>query len=587
MINPNDFALGVHTSLLGQPWRWRRGDARTAERIVQGHNVPDVVARLLANRDVSFDDAPDVLAPTLRRWLPNPSLFQDMDSAVERIIHALKHKQQISIFGDYDVDGATSSALLIRYFRSIGVDVAAYIPDRMREGYGPNSAAFRQLAANGTQLIITVDCGTQSFEPLAEAQAAGVDVIVVDHHKASTQLPLAAAIINPNRFDETAEASAHSHLAAVGVAFLLCVALNRALRGTPFGEVDLLPLLDVVALGTVCDVVPLTGLNRAFVTQGLKVMARRQQLGLTTLMDIAGLTKAPDAGALGFYLGPRINAGGRVGQSDLGVRLLTTQSETEARHIAKQLDDFNAERKAIEAAVQADATAMAERQNNALILVANDGWHAGVIGIVAGRLKEQYGRPAIVVALDGEIGKGSGRSISGVDLGAAVLAAKADGLLINGGGHAMAAGLTVARDVLEPLHAYLEAQMGADIEQAQAGKALWLDGTLAPAGMTGDLARAVASAGPYGAGWAAPRIAVGPAKIVRCDIVGENHVRAIVTGQDGGKLKAMAFRAADTPMGDALLHGEGRSFWLAGRIQHDDWNGRDEAELHLEDAATI
>jgi single-stranded-DNA-specific exonuclease len=581
----DDFALGVHTSLLGQPWRWRRGDARTAEQIAQVHGVPDIVARLLANRDVSFEDAPDVLAPTLRRWLPDPSLFQDMDSAVERIVHALKHKQPITIFGDYDVDGATASALLIRYFRSLGVTVGVYIPDRIREGYGPNSASFRKLAADGTQLIITVDCGTQSFEPLAEARAAGVDVIVVDHHKASTELPLAAAIINPNRFDECHEASAHGHLAAVGVAFLLCVALNRAMRGTSFGEVDLLDLLDVVALGTVCDVVPLTGLNRAFVTQGLKVMARRQQLGLKTLMDISGLSKAPDAGALGFYLGPRINAGGRVGQSDLGVRLLTTTSDSEARHIAKQLDDFNAERKVIEAGVQQDAMALAERQQGPLILVANDGWHQGVIGIVAGRIKEAMGRPAIVVALEDDIGKGSGRSISGVDLGAAVLAAKADGLLIHGGGHAMAAGLTVPRDRVDALHAYLESHMAADIAAAQAGKALWLDGSLAPAGMTGDLARAVASAGPYGSGWAAPRIAVGPAKIVRCDIVGENHVRAIVTGQDGGKLKAMAFRAADTALGDALLHGEGKSFWLAGRIQHDDWNGRDEAELHIEDAS--
>jgi single-stranded-DNA-specific exonuclease len=580
-------ALGVHSSLLGQPWRWRRGDPRAAEQIAQVHGVPEIVARLLANRDVSFEDAPDVLLPTLRRWLPNPSLFQDMDNAVERIIHALNTKQRITIFGDYDVDGATSSALLIRYFRKIGVQAGVYIPDRIKEGYGPNSVAMRKLAADGTQLIITVDCGTQSFEPLAEAQAAGVDVIVVDHHKASTTLPVAAAIINPNRFDEHIDASAHGHLAAVGVAFLLCVALNRALRGTHFGEVDLLDLLDVVALGTVCDVVPLTGLNRAFVTQGLKVMARRQQLGLTTLMDISGLSKAPDAGALGFYLGPRINAGGRVGQSDLGVRLLTTQDENEARHLARQLDDFNSERKAIEASVQQDASAMAERQDSAIILVANDGWHPGVIGIVAGRIKEQMGRPALVVALDGDTGKGSGRSISGVDLGAAVLAAKADGLLINGGGHAMAAGVTVARDQLEPLHAYLEAQMAEDINRAQAGKALWLDGALAPAGMTGDLARAVAGAGPFGSGWAAPRIAVGPAKIIRCDVVGENHVRAIVTGQDGGKLKAMAFRSADTPLGDALLHGEGRSFWLAGRISHDDWNGKDDAELHIEDAAYV
>ncbi len=582
---PDDFALGVSDSLMGQPWRWRRGDARTAEQIAQVHNVPDVIARLLANRDVDVDGAPDVLAPTLRRWLPDPSLFCDMDAAVERIVHALKTKQRITIFGDYDVDGATSSALLIRYFRGLGVKVGVYIPDRLREGYGPNSAAMHQLGAQGTQLIITVDCGTQSFEPLAQAQAIGVDVIVVDHHKASIELPHAAAIINPNRFDESEDASAHGHLAAVGVAFLLCVALNRALRGTIFGEVDLLPLLDVVALGTVCDVVPLTGLNRAFVTQGLKMMARRQQLGLTTLMDIAGLNKAPDAGALGFYLGPRINAGGRVGQSDLGVRLLTTENEAEARQLAKQLDDYNSERKIIEAVVQQDAMAQAERQNRAVILVANEGWHAGVIGIVAGRIKEALGRPALVIALDGDIGKGSGRSISGVDLGAAVLAAKADGLLINGGGHAMAAGLTVAHDQLAALHDHLETQLADAIGAAQAGKALWLDGSVAPAGMTGDLARAVAGAGPYGAGWAAPRIAVGPAQIVRCDVVGENHVRAIVTGTDGGKLKAMAFRAAETRLGDALLHGQGQRFWLAGRVQHDDWNGRDNAELHIEDAA--
>jgi single-stranded-DNA-specific exonuclease len=587
MTEKNEFAHGVEQSLMGQPWHWRRSDPRTAEHIAQTCGVPDVVARLLANRDISTEAAPDVLTPTLRRWLPDPSLFRDMDAAVIRIVDALEKQQKITIFGDYDVDGATSSALLVRYFRSIGIMVNVYIPDRIAEGYGPNSPALQKLAADGTRLIITVDCGTQSFEPLAAAKAAGVDVIVVDHHKASIELPIAAAIINPNRYDESAEASAHGNLAAVGVAFLLCVALNRALRSTDFGHVDLLELLDVVALGTVCDVVPLTGLNRAFVTQGLKVLARRQQLGLTTLMDVAGLSKMPDAGALGFYLGPRINAGGRVGQSNLGVRLLTTQSETEARALAKQLDDYNADRKIIEAAVQQEAMAMAERQHGPLILVAQDGWHPGVIGIVAGRIKDQMGRPAIVVALDGDIGKGSGRSISGVDLGAAILAAKADGLLINGGGHAMAAGLTVAREQLPALHAYLEAHMRDAITSAQAGKALWLDGTVAPAGMTGALARAVHGAGPYGAGWPAPRLAVGPVSIIRCDIVGENHVRAIVSGADGGKLKAMAFRAADTPLGDALLHAAGRQFWLAGRIQHDDWNGRDEAELHVEDASLI
>jgi single-stranded-DNA-specific exonuclease len=585
MLQSEDFALGVSASLLGQPWRWRRGAARVAEQIAQVHEVPEIIARLLASRDVDVETAPDVLAPTLRRWLPNPSLFQDMDAATARILQALKARQRITIFGDYDVDGATSSALLIRYFRAIGVEVGVYIPDRIAEGYGPSAVALTKLAQGGTQLLITVDCGTQSFEALAAARAAGLDVIVVDHHKASIELPFAAAIINPNRFDETPEAATHGHLAAVGVAFLLCVALNRALRGTDFGEVDLLPLLDVVALGTVCDVVPLAGLNRAFVTQGLKILARREQLGLRTLMDVAGLTKMPDAGALGFYLGPRINAGGRVGKSDLGVRLLTTENEAEARSLAQQLNDLNAERKAIEALVQEDALRLAERQQGPVICVANEGWHQGVIGIVAGRLKEACGKPALVIALEGDIGKGSGRSISGVDLGAAVLAAKADGLLIAGGGHAMAAGLTVARAGVAALHSALETALGADVARAQESKALWLDGSVAPAGMTGDLARAVAGAGPYGAGWAAPRIAVGPALVVRCDVVGENHVRAIVTGPDGGKLKAMAFRAADTALGDALLHGQGQRFWLAGRIQHDDWNGRDEAELHIEDAA--
>jgi single-stranded-DNA-specific exonuclease len=587
MSQTDDFALGVSTSLSGQPWRWRRGAARVAEQIAQVHAVPEIISRLLASRDVDVDSAPDVLVPTLRRWLPNPSLFQDMDTATARILHALKAKQRITIFGDYDVDGATSSALLIRYFRAIGVEVGVYIPDRILEGYGPSTAALAKLASSGTQLLITVDCGTQSFEALAAAREVGLDVIVVDHHKASTELPVAAAIINPNRFDETDEAATHGHLAAVGVAFLLCVALNRALRGTDFGEVDLLPLLDVVALGTVCDVVPLTGLNRAFVTQGLKILARREQLGLRTLFDTAGLTKMPDAGALGFYLGPRINAGGRVGKSDLGVRLLTTENEEEARQLAQQLNDLNAERKAIEALVQEDALRLAERQQGSIICVANEGWHQGVIGIVAGRLKEAFGKPALVIALDGKIGKGSGRSISGVDLGAAVLAAKADGLLIAGGGHAMAAGLTVTRDGVEALHSALEVALSEDVARAQESKALWLDGSVAPAGMTGDLARAVAGAGPYGAGWAAPRIAVGPALLVRCDVVGENHVRAIVTGPDGGKLKAMAFRAAETPLGDALLHGQGQRFWLAGRIQHDDWNGRDEAELHIEDAAYV
>ena len=580
-------AFGVTHSLLGQRWQWRALDERVAQQIAQAHGVPEVVARLLAARGTSFDDAADVLNPSLRHYLPDPSLFLGMDDAVARILAAIDKHERMVIFGDYDVDGATSTALLLRTLRSYGRDAGIYVPDRISEGYGPNVPALRKLAANGAKLVITVDCGVQSFEALEAAHEAGLDVIVVDHHIAATDLPVARAIVNPNRFDESDSARSFGHLAAVGVAFLLCVALNRARRAAGQSEAPLLDMLDVVALGTVCDVVPLTGLNRAFVTQGLKVMARREQLGLRTLMDIAGLQKAPDAGALGFHLGPRINAGGRVGASDLGVRLLTTDDEGEARQIASQLDSLNAERKAIEAIVLEQAMEKAEAQAGALAFVSGEGWHPGVVGIVASRIKEKLGKPAIVIALEAGIGKGSGRSISGVDLGAAVVAAKAEGLLINGGGHKMAAGLTAHEAALPALQALLEAQLETPVRAAQEAHALLLDASLAPGGATGELARAVQAAGPFGAGWPAPRVAIGPVSIVRADIVGADHVRVIASGSDGARLKAVAFRHAETPLGDALLNAGGRRFWLAGRLQHDDWNGRDEAELLLDDAAQI
>jgi single-stranded-DNA-specific exonuclease len=456
----------------------------------------------------------------------------------------------------------------------------------------PSGAALVELKRRGADLAITVDCGAQAFEALQEAADARLDVIVCDHHQCATSLPVALALINPNRLDEGEIGAAHGHVAAVGMAFLLGVALLRELRerGRFEGknEPKLMDLLDIVALGTVADVARLKTLNRAFVTQGLKVMAERQNIGLVALAEAARLVKPPTCRDLGFALGPRINAGGRVGKSDLGVRLLTSTDPEEARTIAAELDRLNEERRAIEALVTEQASEAAEAQADApLILVSGRGWHPGVIGIVASRLKERHGRPAIVIAEEEDgTGKGSGRSISGVDLGAAVLAAKDSGLLVAGGGHAMAAGLTVAPGGIEPLRAFLQERMAADIEAARGGRALLLDALLAPGGVAASLCDALDAAGPYGAGWPAPRVAAGPARLMRPGIVGNGHVRAIACGDDGKSFKLIAFRAADTELGQALLSSPAdKRWWLAGTIKRDEWNGGNAAEMHLEDAA--
>jgi single-stranded-DNA-specific exonuclease len=440
-------------------------------------------------------------------------------------------------------------------------------------------------------LIVTVDCGAQAFEALDMARGAGVDVIVVDHHKCAAALPVAHALVNPNRLDEAAEAAAHGHLAAVGVCFLLGAALLRTLRGRGFfasrAEPKLIDLLDLVALGTVADVAQLKGLNRAFVTQGLKVMAQRRNVGLAALIDASRLDRAPTCTDLGFALGPRINAGGRVGKSDLGVRLLTTEDPAEAAGIAAELERYNEERRTIETLVSEAAEEMCRTQGNrAVALVAGEGWHPGVIGIVAGRLKEKLGRPAIVVALDGDIGKGSGRSIGGVDLGAAILAAKDSGLLVAGGGHAMAAGLTVARDKVAALADFLDDRLGADIAAGRDGRALLLDAVLAPGGVCPDLCDALEAGGPYGAGWPAPRVAAGPVRIVKADVVGNGHLRVVVAGDDGRRIKTIAFRMAESALGEAMLSAPShRKLWIAGRIKRDDWGSTPAAEIHLEDAA--
>lgn len=588
MRTPPPVVLNVTRSILGQPWRWRmlETDARAP-----GFAPDDLVTQLLLARGVPRDAVELHKAPSIRAFMPDPSIFRDMDRAADRLADAVQTAEQVTVFGDYDVDGATSAALLIRLLRDLGLAARAYIPDRLMEGYGPSGAALVRLREEGASLIVTVDCGAQAFEALAMARDAGVDVVVVDHHQCASALPHAHALVNPNRLDETTGA-AHGHLAAVGVAFLLGAALIRALRARGHfaarAEPRLLDLLDLVALGTVADVAALKGLNRAFVAQGLKVMAQRRNVGLDALLTAARLTGAPTCTDLGFALGPRINAGGRVGKSDLGVRLLTTEDPAEAQAIASELDRLNEERRAIEAMVQDAAEALALAQGNrAVIVVAGHGWHPGVIGIVAGRLKEKFARPALVIALDDAgIGKGSGRSIPGVDLGGAVLAAKEAGLLVAGGGHAMAAGLTVDADRIEALADFLEARLDAPVTRALGDRALLLDAVLAARGVTPDLVRAMELGGPYGMGWPQPRLVAGPVRVVKADVVGKGHVRAIVSGDDGGTLKTVAFRQAESALGQALLGAAPhRRLWIAGRARIDDWGTRPAAELHLDDAA--
>ena len=551
----------------------------------------NIVRQLLLSRGVAPQDIDRHLTPTLRNFLPDPSLFRDMDTAADRIAQAVLSGEKITIYGDYDVDGATSSALLIRLLRDLGVEAGYYIPDRLLEGYGPSGEALVKLGEEGSSLIVTVDCGAMAHEALGMAHDAGIDVIVVDHHKCSPDLPKTVALVNPNRLDEEDEAASHGHLAAVGVAFLLAIALVRTLRNRSYfenrKEPDLLALLDVVALGTVADVAALHGLNRAFVAQGLKVMAKRDNIGMAALIDASRLKRAPACSDLGFALGPRINAGGRVGESTLGVRLLTTRDPDEAREIAAQLSALNDERRAIEAAVQEAAEEqLAAQHNRAVHLVAGEGWHPGVIGIVAGRIKEKTGKPSLVIALDGQTGKGSGRSITGVDLGAAIIRARSEGMLVAGGGHAMAAGLTVDSDQIERFADWLDSTLEGQVAWATASREMALDLSVAPGGLTPELVNSLEEAGPYGVGWPGPRIAVGPVRLVKCDIVGTDHVRLIAAGDDGKSFKGIAFRAAESEMGQALLHAsKGRKLWLAGRVKIDDWGSRPQAELHLEDAA--
>ncbi|WP_233433012.1 single-stranded-DNA-specific exonuclease RecJ [Thalassospira povalilytica] len=583
--------MGIERSVTGKWWRERATDERLATTISQRFGVPEIVGRVMANRGIGLDDAESFLSPTLRDLMPDPSSLQDMDMAASRIADAIEKREQMAVFGDYDVDGATSTALLKRFFRALGADVPVHIPDRMTEGYGPNAPALLELQRKGANLILTVDCGVTAYGPLQEARDAGIEVIVVDHHAAEPELPPAVAVVNPNRLDDE---SGLGHLCAAGVAFLLCVAILRELRSRGWLEKagvrapDLRNWLDLVALGTVCDVVPLRGLNRAFVTQGLKVMKHRSNIGMTSLADIAGVNETPSAYHLGYVLGPRVNAGGRVGESFLGTTLLSGDNPAQAQDIARKLDEYNRERKAIEDIVLDQAISAVEGRSKigSMVLVGGEDWHPGVIGIVASRLKDRYHVPSLVMGLVDGVYKGSGRSVRGIDLGAAIIAARQAGLLINGGGHGMAAGFTLDPEKQDAFEAFLEERFAKIIEENDIRPTITVDGALHAHGATIELIDALEKLGPFGAGNAEPRFAFVDCRAVKADVVGADHVRCILTGANGkGRLKAIAFRCLDNDMGQTLIKHGGRPLHVLGHLRRDTWQGRDGVQLIIDDVS--
>ena len=578
---PDRAFLGVEASLTGRRWIGPTGEEdRLSEAMAQITRLPLPLCRTLVRRGVGPEDAERFLAPQLRDLLPDPLTLRDMGVAADRLLQAVQSRQRIAVFGDYDVDGGASSALLILWLRALGLKATLYIPDRIDEGYGPNVPAMAALARDH-DLILCVDCGTLSHEPIAAAK--GADVVVLDHHLGAETLPAALAVVNPNRQDEDGSLG---HLCAASVVFLLLVEANRRLRAGGVQGPDLMGMLDLVALATVADVAPLIGVNRALVRQGLKVMARRERPGLVALADVARMDQAPNCYALGFLLGPRVNAGGRIGRADLGARLLATDDAQEAVSIAARLDELNTERREIELRVREAALAQAEARglDGPLVWAAGEGWHPGVVGIVAARLKEATNRPAVVIGLEGGIGKGSGRSVSGVDLGAAVQLLAAEGLLTRGGGHRMAAGLTVDEGQIGAAMA----RLGDLLARQGAGRGgaadLRLDGLLMTGAATAQLVDQIEAAGPFGASAPAPRFAFAD-QAVTARRVGETHLRLSLSDGMGPPLEAIAFGAFDTALGPVLSQPGAQRFHLAGRLEISHWNGRSKVQLRLEDAA--
>ena len=558
--------------------------------IAQRLGLPEIVGRLLAARDIGIDDAANFLEPTLRALLPDPSALTDMDAAAERIAHAVRHGETVGVFGDYDVDGAASSALMIGLLRGLGCTVVYHVPDRLTEGYGPNGPALRALVAQGAGLIVCVDCGTAAAEALAVVHNQA-DVIVLDHHKIEGAPPPIRATVNPNRLDDH---SGMGTLCAAAVAFLTAVAVLRTLRRQGFfqtrREPDLLGLLDLVALATVCDVMPLTGLNRALVTQGLKVMARRARPGIAALLDVAQVKDRPSAFTCGFALGPRINAAGRISEADLGVRLLLCEDELEARSLAATLDAVNRQRQEVDLSMLESAMAEAERQSaagHASLLVAGADWHPGVVGIVAGRIKERFNRPTCVAAIADGMAKGSGRSVGGIDLGGAVIAARQLGILATGGGHAMAAGFSLEAGRLADFHAFLDERLAA-AALLPAAADLAVEATLSVPGATTELAGQLQNLAPFGNGNEEPVFVLPRARVVRADRIGKEGatIRAFVEGEGGGpRLKALMFRAREGAVADALLNRDGLPLNLAGHLRAEEWNGTVSAGFFISDVA--
>ncbi|HEX2940608.1 MAG TPA: single-stranded-DNA-specific exonuclease RecJ [Rhodopila sp.] len=586
-----DAVLGVTRSLSGRRWLWRAGEERVAAGIAQRLNLPEIVSRLLAARGVGIEAAADFLEPTLRVMLPDPSVLTDMDGAAERLAAAVQQGETLAVFGDYDVDGACGSALLAGFLRGLGCTVHCHVPDRIKEGYGPNVPALTSLVARGATLVVCVDCGTAAADTLA-VLAGQADVVVLDHHKAEGPPPAILATVNPNRLDD---GSGLNMLCAAGVAFLTAIATVRALRRQGWfanrAEPDLIGMLDLVALATVCDVMPLTGVNRAFVCQGLKVMARRSRPGIAALLEVTQAREVLNASTCGFALGPRINAGGRISEADLGLRLLLCEDRVEALALAERLEAVNRQRQDVEAGIMETALRSAEAQvasGRAAVLVMGDGWHPGVVGIVAGRIKERFNRPACVAGLNEGVGKGSGRSVPGVDLGGAVIAARQAGLLLTGGGHAMAAGFSIRAEQADAFHAFLNERLAGAAALPSAAD-LMVEGTLSVPGATAEVAQQLERLAPFGAGNEEPVLVLNRARVVRADRVGREStsIRAFVEGEGGGpRVKAMLFRAREGALADALLaRADAVPLHLAGHLRAETWNGSVNACFVISDAA--
>ena len=586
--------LGVQNSALGRPWRDRLDDAGVARAlaIAQQTGLSDLLSRVLAGRGVGPEAAEAYLDPTLRSLLPEPFSLTAVREATERLVRAIEKRETIAIFGDYDVDGACSSALLAEFLDFCGVDRLIHIPDRITEGYGPNSEAIRGLAARGATLLVTVDCGTTSFEPFVEARKLGLDVIVLDHHQAPEILP-DAVIVNPNRQDDV---SGQGALCAAGVVFVALVALNRALRERGYWSdrttPDLLLGLDLVALATVADVAPLTGLNRAFVVKGLALMKARGRVGLRALADIAGLNGPPRAYHLGFLLGPRINAGGRIGDAALGARLMLMRDDIEAAAVAMELNQLNGERQVLEKQMVEEALGEAYKslgaaEEGACVLVCGEDWQPGIVGLVASRLKEHFGRPAFAIALSGAMGTGSARSIPGVDLGKIVRAAVDKGLLVKGGGHAMAAGVTILATKLDAFRAWLEQAMAEQVAQARKNSGLAVDGLLTASACAPALVEEIEKAGPFGSGNPEPVFVLPEHRIIDVTPFGDDHLRLRVQSGDGAKLEIAAFRVANGPLGAVLSKARGERAHLACTLSLDYWGGKAKVRARLVDLAII